>query len=70
MIEGVEEKDLEEALEKARRLADRAEEAAAKAPPQMAAALRRSSRSMVTNLEKALELLQKENRRRPPTMYS
>ena len=33
MIEGVEEKDVEEALEKARKLADRAEEAASKAPP-------------------------------------
>ena len=72
MIEGVEEKDVEAALEKARMLAERAEQAAAKAPPEMARALRRSAHSMVYNLEKALEVLQKENRRnpRPPLTYS
>ena len=72
MIEGVEEKDVEAALEKARKLAERAEEAASKAPPDLARALRRSAHSMVFNLEKALEVLQKENRRkpRPPITYS
>jgi hypothetical protein len=70
MIEGVEEKDVEAALDKARQLAERAEEAASKAPPELAKALRRSAHSMVFNLEKALEVLQKENRRnsgQPPT---
>ena len=72
MIEGVEEKDVEAALEKARMLAERAEQAASKAPPEMARALRRSAHSMVYNLEKALEVLQRENRRnpRPPVTYS
>jgi hypothetical protein len=72
MIEGVEEKDVEEALEKARKLAERAEEAASRAPPELARALRRSAHAMVYNLEKALEVLQKENRRnpRPRIMYS
>jgi hypothetical protein len=72
MIEGVEEKDVEAALEKARMLAERAEQAACKAPPEMARALRRSAHSMVYNLERALEVLQKENRRspRPPVTYS
>ena len=64
MIEDIDERDVEEALAKARRLADRAEEAAAKAPPEMAAALRRSAASMVYNLERALEVLQKDKRRR------
>lgn len=72
MIEGVDEKDVEEALEKARRLADRAEQAAAKAPPEMARALRRSAHSMVYNLEMALHVLRKENRENsgPPITYS
>jgi hypothetical protein len=72
MIEGVEEKDVEAALDKARQLAERAEEAASKAPPELAKALRRSAHSMVFNLEKALEVLQKENRRNPgqPPTYS
>jgi hypothetical protein len=65
MIEDVEEKDVEAALEKARRFAERAEDAASKAPPELARALRRSAHSMVYNLEKALEVLQKENRRNP-----
>ena len=52
--------------------AERAEQAASKAPPEMARALRRSAHSMVYNLERALEVLQKENRRspRPPVTYS
>jgi hypothetical protein len=72
MIEGVEEKDVEEALAKARKLAERAEEAASKAPPEMARALRRSAQSMVYNLERALEVLQRENRKNPgrPITYS
>jgi hypothetical protein len=72
MIDGIEEADVEAALAKARRLAERAEEAACKAPPEMARALRRSAHSMVYNLERALEVLQKENRRRPrpPITYS
>ena len=72
MIEGVDEKDVEEALEKARKLADRAEEAAAKAPPEMARALRRSAHSMVHNLEMALLTLRRENRKNPgpPVTYS
>ena len=65
MIEGVDEKDVEAALEKARHLAERAEQAALRAPPEMARALRRSAHSMIYNLEKALEVLQKENRRNP-----
>ena len=72
MIEGVEEKDVEEALEKARKLADRAEEAASKASPEMARALRRSAHSMVYNLEMALQTLRRENRKNPgpPVTYS
>jgi hypothetical protein len=65
MIEDVEEKDVEAALEKARQFAERAEEAASKAPPDLARALRRSAHSMVYNLEKALEVLQREKRRNP-----
>ena len=72
MIDGVQEADVEAALDKARRLAERAEQAACNAPPEMARALRRSAHSMVYNLEKALELLQQENRRRrrSPITYS
>jgi hypothetical protein len=65
MIDGVEEKDVEAALEKARAFAASAEEAASKAPPELAKALRRSAHSMVFNLEKALEVLRDENRRHP-----
>ena len=72
MIEAVEEKDVEAALEKARAVAARAEEAASKAPPELAKALRRSAHSRVFNLEQALEVLRRENggNARKPVTYS
>lgn len=67
-----EERDLEAALEKARQFAVRADEVASNAAPELARALRRSAHSMVVNLERALEVLQKQKRgnRRPPITYS
>ena len=72
MIEGVEERDVEAALEKAREYAVRVDQAVAKAPPEMAKAIRRSAHSMVFNLEKALEVLRRENGQNPgkPITYS
>jgi hypothetical protein len=62
MVDDIDEQDIVEALQKARALASRAEEAASKAPPEMAAALRRSSAAMVTNLERALDVLRESRR--------
>jgi hypothetical protein len=64
MIDESDEKDLEEALAKAYMIADHANLRAASAPPEMAAALRRSAGAMIANIEKALELLRARNRRR------
>jgi hypothetical protein len=62
MFTATDEKDLEEALGKAYRLAEHAEQAAMRAPPEMAVALRRSAASMVTNLENALDVLRRARR--------
>jgi hypothetical protein len=70
MIEDVDEKDVEDALAKARKFAEGVEQAAGKSPPELANALRRSAHAMVYNLEKALEVLQQERRRRRPITYS
>lgn len=59
MIEDVEEKDVVEALRKARQLADRVNETAATMPADHAERMRRSADSMVTNLAMALEVLRK-----------
>jgi hypothetical protein len=72
MIDDVEEKEVEEALAKARKFAERADQAASNAPPEMARAIRRSAHSMVYNLEMALAVLQKHKRGKaaPPVTYS
>ena len=64
MIDDVDERDLEEALAKAYVIGDHAEQTAATAPPELAAALRRSAAAMIANIEKALETLRAEKRRR------
>jgi hypothetical protein len=68
MLDESDEKDLEEALAKAYMIADHAEMRAGNAAPEMAAALRRSAGAMISNIEKALELVRAQNRRRPPAM--
>ncbi len=61
MIEDIREKDVVEALRKARQFADRIHEMAATMPARDAERLVRSSTSMVTNLAMALEVLRKHN---------
>ncbi|MEO5567652.1 MAG: hypothetical protein ABIR92_04130 [Gemmatimonadaceae bacterium] len=60
MIEDVEEKDVAEALRKAREFADRVNAMAATMPPQHAERLLHTSNSMVSSLAMALDVLRRD----------